>query len=617
MIGSNYSLIQFFVFSVVGILFFAISLLVGLLLYNIQLSNKTKAYFVNSFLGFFTLIALYSFVVVGIKTINVLSFTALVFLFFKNRTKFSWKDFDTKTILPLLYIFPIIYIIYGCYVLPKSIENDVRYYAKIAYALSEFKQENVYHFFNVQNAQLNGIMPYHYTELWLASLFNVLLGVKSIIALKYISYPFFISCISFGILGFVQKQKFLFFILFVLLSSFPFHLVSVFKTGFIVYTDFWLRPNFIIYYYCLTPIFFFVFEEKWELLFIISIITISTSVIAVPSVLGGLVTLSILLWYKKEISFKQIQYFNLLLFLALVFMAIMYKVFSPDINLFANHSFVQIFMSSISLWKAVIYIFMALCAETFFLLLLSFLLNKFSVNKTKNITLYIGSQIIVGIGAFQFLNQLDNSYQFSYFAYSATGFILIIMMLIFIDNISNTFSKFAIETIIGLICIYYFKPFLNFNSLNQNIEETNLLNNQINKKWIAQVNTYITQHPKAKGGFVLSKKDLVDVAPKSREYIVSQTGNFICYLTDNCNLQSLTCIDTLFFDKTEKNKKDFEKVEATIPLFPKYGNQCNVSAYLNNEFDYFICTENKIIEDTTNLSVIQNIQSKYKFVYKK
>jgi hypothetical protein len=157
MIGSSYSIIQLLSFSGIALMLFAISLLVGLLFYNVKLNNPIKTYFFNSFLGLFTIICLYSYIIVGFKTINLLSGIVLVYMCFNNNNRFKFDKIDFKELTPLLYIFPFVFILYGCYTLPPSIEQDVRFYSKLAYSLREFRQENFYHFYNEYNPLFNGI----------------------------------------------------------------------------------------------------------------------------------------------------------------------------------------------------------------------------------------------------------------------------------------------------------------------------------------------------------------------------------------------------------------------------------------------------------------------------
>src|SRR6185312_4345533 len=202
MIGSSYSIIQLLTLASIGLLLFIISLFLGLLFYNIKLNNTTKTYFLNSFLGVFTLVCLYSYIIVGFKTINLLSGLVLAYLCFKNGSRFKFDKLNVKELSPLLYIFLTVFILCGCYTLPLSIEYDVRYYSKIAYSLREFKQENFYHFYNQYNTLFNGTTPYHYFEMWLTSLITLPFSIKTVIALKYFTYPFLISSISFGVLGF-------------------------------------------------------------------------------------------------------------------------------------------------------------------------------------------------------------------------------------------------------------------------------------------------------------------------------------------------------------------------------------------------------------------------------
>lgn len=606
-------------FSGIALILFALSLLLGLFLFNVKLNNSIKTYFVNSLLGLFTIISLYSFVIVGIKTINLLSFIVLVYLFILNTEKFKIQKIEVSSLLPVLYIFPIVFFLYGSFSLPTSIENDVRYYAKIAYSLGEFKQENLYHFYNSYETGFNGLMPYHYTEMWLTSLFNILFNIKSIIAIKYITYPFLISCISFGVLGFVNNKRFLYFILFICLSLLPFHLVSVFGSGFTVYTSFWLRPNFIVYYFMLLPLFYFIIEKKWELLFLISIIASSTSVVLIPALFGSLFLLSVFLVYKKEITKKEFINLNFLLLVSVVIMAILFIVFAPALNLLANQSFVQIIKESLSVWKAVIYSIVTISIECGFLVFVAFVLNKYLVKKEAfNLILCIVLlQIIIGVVFFQMLNQLDNSYQFPYVAFSAGGFILIIAIILAVDNLKNSYLKYAFFLLLISIGFYSSQKSFDFKSMSDSLENKNLLKNNVSPEWITNVKVYLKNHENAKGGFMLSKSDLKEISPKSRNCVTNQMGSFIAYITDNCNLPSLNCKDTLLSDKNNVNKKSFLKTESWIRIFPNYTAICDVNEYLKkNEFNYFICSK-KFANIDTSFVTIKDPESNYVFVYKK
>lgn len=619
MTGSSYSIVQLLTFSGISIILFFACLIIGLFLFNIELSDKTKSYFTNSFLGFFTIISCYSVFNVGLKTINLVPIIVLIGLFFRSKNRVIWKDFEYKKLLPVLYIFPVIFILYGCYILPNSIENDVRFYAKIAYSLGNLKQENVYHFYNDYNSGFNGVMPYHYTEMWLSSFFSLLFHVKSIIALKYLAYPFLISCITYGVSGFFKNNKFLGFCLFIGLSYFPFYLISVLNTGYLIYTDFWLRPNFIIYYYSLIPLFYLIYERKWTLLFLFGALISSISVIIIPCLFGGLLAISLWIYKKREATLKEIIKYNTILFFSIIVMAAIFLFFSPKINLFAKYSFIEIVINSISMWKAILFFLFALVLQGSTLIFISFLINRYSIkdNNFNIIYLFVFFQVCIGVSLFQILNQLDNSYQFPYYAYSASGLILIISIVRLILSFKNPYFKWGSASFILVISIYLMSIGFDFKSLTISLEEKNLAENNISKNWVDKVDNYFRNNRNAKGGFVLSKKDLTDFNPKSRNCVTKQMGSFICYITDNCNLPSLTCSETLLSDKTERNKNDFEKAESWMKTFPKFINECNVTEYLNKKsIDYFICTKDKIIADS-NFNVIEDSTTKYKLVYKR
>ena len=619
MTGSNYSIIQLLAFSGIGLVLFAISLLLGLFLYNVKSNNPLRTYFLNSFLGLFTLVCIYSFCIVGFKTINVVIFIVLIYLFAKAPNRFKIEKLDFKALFPVLYIFPLVIILYGCYSLPKSIENDVRYYAKIASGFTLFKQENLYHFYNSYDSGFNGVMPYHYNEMWLTSLFSSIFKTKSIVAIKYFTYPFLISLIAYGVIGLFNGKRFLFFLLFICLSLLPFHLVSVFGSGFTVYTDFWLRPNFIIYYYLLIPLFYFIQEKNWKQFYLFAIIACANSIVIVPCLFGAAFILSAGLLYKKEINRKEFLGLNSLLFTAGLIMGLIYSIFAPSINLLTGHSFIDVISESLHIWKAVIFTIITVSVECGILIFLAFLIYKYiiKVEKLKWIFFFILTMVFIGVLLFQALNQLDNSYQFPYFAFSASGFILIIMILFAVDKVNNGTAKIILSAFILCFCTYLSKGLFDIRSLAVSLENKNLMKNDISETWIKNAKLYFEKNPNAKGGFVLSKNDLLTLSPKSRNCLTLQMGSFISYFTDNCNLPSLTCADTLLSDENKKNKKLFSKAEAWVKAFPKYTHECDVNEYIRKgEFDFIICSNTKNDLDST-FFVIGDSESKYKLVGRK
>jgi len=621
MIGSNYSIIQLLTFSGIALLLFAISLLLGLLFYNIKLNNTIKTYFLNSFLGIFTIVCLYSYTIVGFKTINLLSGIVLAYLCFKNNSRFKFDKLNVKELAHILYIFPIVFILYGCYTLPLSIEYDVRYYSKIAYSFREFKQENFYHFYNQYNGFFYGTTPYHYFEMWLTSLITLPFSIKSIIALKYITYPFFISSISFGVLGLIKSNKFFWFLIFICLSMLPLYVISIFGSGFPVYTDFWIRPNFVSYYYILLPIFYFIIERKWVYLYLTVIIGCTVSVMIIPCLFGGVFLLSVVLVYKKAVMKKEFFSLNLLLLTTCLFIFSLFILFSPVINLVVNHPFKELLFQSLAIWKAVLHSIVTISIECSVLIIVAFLIGKYVIktDKLKNVIFFVLVQVILGVVLFQTLNKLDNSYQFPYFAYSASGFLFIISILLFLDYFQNKLAKLSMAGLIVITNLYTSYSSFNFLSLITNsLEERNLAQNSVSNDWIKNVTNYLNNNKKSKGGFVLSKVDLKDLGPKSRSCITLQSGSFISYLTDNCNLPNLTCKDTLLSDKNDENKEAFEKVEKWMEAFPMYTNECDINEYISNsKIDYFICSKNVLNIDTSLVNIISDKKSKYLFVSKK
>jgi hypothetical protein len=589
MTGSGSSLIQLLCFSLLGMGLTTVSLFVGIFLYNIRLGNPFRSFFLNSFLGLFTIICIYSFTRAGFKTVNDIAFLALVFVAYKNKDRFRYVRTDLKPLVHILYIFPVVFLLYGYYTLPGSIENDVRYYAKIAYSLQAFGQENLYHWYNTYDHELNGMMPYHYSELWLAALFNQFLGIKSVIALKYLAYPYFISNICVGMLGLIQKAGPLEFLLFIALTLLPFHIVSVFSTGYVVYTDFWLRPNFIMYYFGLLALFYLVMEKRWILLWMCAVVISTTSVIIIPCLFGGLFILSLALSYKKDIQLREFIFLNAVLLVTGMLMVALYLGFAPHVNLFGGQSLVNLLHASLAPWKAVVFITAALICECVLLILTAVLFNRFFIRLPSvwYVYLFALSQVIIGVVLFQSLNQLDNSYQFPYFAFAASGFVLIITIVLAVDR-SKRIAKPWITFSIVLLAMFYTRQDFHFRIL-QSLERTNLLESGLSDGMISASREYLKNGKS--GGFVLRTHDLNSFTPKARNCLTNQLGSFVAYISDNCNLPSLTCLDTLFEDKTTLNAKDFAKAANWYKVFPNYTKDCDPYSYLaRNEFDYFICT---------------------------
>jgi len=561
----------------------------------------SNAFFLGSFLGFFTLITIYSIVVTGFKTVNVIALPVLVYLFYSNSKKFELSSYNYKTLLHLLYIFPITYFIYGCFLLPTSIENDVRYYAKISFALAEFGQENVYHFYNKFDKGFWGIMPYHYTEMWLTSFFNVIFKVKSIIALKYMTYPFFISSLGYGVFGIVKRTSFFTFILFLGLSALPFFHISVFGSGFPVYTDFWIRPNFIIYYYVLLALFLLIIEKNWNLLFLFVIICGTASVIILPCLYGGLFIFSTVLMFRKDIKVQKFVFLNASLLLFFILLITLNGIFSPALSLYSGLSFPEIIAYSLSIWKAVVFSIVTIIIECGMLLLVGYLLNRYLVKEDalNFIYLFILIQVVIGVVLFQMLNQLDNAYQFPYFPFAATGFILILSIIMVLDSHSFVRLRTSLIALLIVFCCFTSYKNFNFSKFDMSLEDKNLFREKVSKDWVRNTRKYFEANPEALGGFVVTKADLKNFPPNTRNCLTYQWGSFLSYITDNCNLPDLTHTDTLLADKNETNAGLFTKAETWMNVFPKYTHRSSAISFLDEgELDYFISFKNLPIPDS-------------------
>lgn len=610
MIGLNNSICQIFIFSFTAIALFWISIILGFFLYNIEFSQRYKRIYLNGFLGLFTILTAFSLYSTDLKSINLVAVPLFAYLFLKNKSRFKMENFRLVEFLHSLYVFPIVFALYACFEYPDSIENDVRFYAKITYSLSHLGQENLYHFYNNYEAKFNGAMPYHYFELWLASILNFSTGTKSIIALRYFAYPFLISFFLYGLSSVFNNRKPLYFLLVLFLTLLPLYRISFIHTGFMVYTDFWLRPNFIPYYFCFLAIIFALEEKQWLLFGFTAALTMLTSVILIPSLFGGLILLFGILMFSKKIErLDALKGLTPGLFVLLA-MLIFYISFSPGINVSSDKSILTTLTSSLKIWKSVVFIFSILLFESLILLSIVLFLNQFIIkaNSFSILIFFCLTQLVVGLLVFQLLNQLDNSYQFAYFAFSSLGFVFIYAIALSISKLNSYLFLIAFSAIMIISFLTSSDMFAPIKP-HVTLEQNNLLRYGFSENWLKRVQKFLQDRPR--GSFYMPIYEQIKVNPKARHCLTNQQGSFLAYLTDNCNLPALTCPDFLFHDRAINNKSAFVKAEHWYGVFSRFNKNCNPLYYLKSkEVDYFITTDT-IFKSNGLLEVESDYMSSY------
>lgn len=579
----------------------------GTYLFNIQSANKSRASFYNLSLGVLLIIALYSIICTGFKTVNLCSLVFLAILAVNNYKHPNVVDLKFHCLTPFLYILPVTVILFSAYTFGENVNEDLKYYSKISYTLRELGQENFYHFYNIYDSKFNGMIPYHYTELWLASFFNFTTKSLAIFSLKNFSYPFLVSITSFGILSLTEKNKILIFLVLTGLSvvSLGNYIGIDSKNGWTIYTDFWMRPNLITYYFLLTLCFFALLDNNYKLFYIFISIGLTFSVVIMPALLASIVIFEIFNVCLKKRTYKESFQLLSFPFLSAILIALLYTIFASSANVSTTFKIKELIQSDLQNWKAIVYASVVLIAELSLLPILFWLINRYYI-KIKALQIFTSFTIILavcGVLLFQLLNKIDNAYQLAYFGYAAVGFLSICFFIILISK----FNSVIIPALAAIICACFGfsvnSEKFQFDVFGNSLSGAYLMRENVSATWIKEFKSYKNMFPNAKGGFVYSSLDRPS-NPKLRQDLTRQLGSYISYLTDDCNLPSLTCTDSLLTDLNAQNVNQFEKCKTWVALFPKYTNECNAEKYLQaGLFDFFICNQTTRVTDPSLRSI--------------
>jgi hypothetical protein len=144
-------------------------------IFNLTDSNEpenNERLFYSLLMGMLLTVTVYSIVLSGFKTINILILFAAVLCFRRKKYSVRGAAFSTLNkgkLLELLLIVSIFAIVFNY--LPESEykQRDSFFYLKIAEALNFTGQENVNNYYNLLSAQFHGVEAYHYFECWLGA----------------------------------------------------------------------------------------------------------------------------------------------------------------------------------------------------------------------------------------------------------------------------------------------------------------------------------------------------------------------------------------------------------------------------------------------------------------
>lgn len=585
----------------------------GAFIFRSDRGTETRNVFVNTLYTTLLLVSVYSIIVCKGITINFFLLLVLSYLIYENyRNKKVFIIPNFSVVLKLGAVIPVIVFIIGYYVFPDNIENDVRFYSKISYCLGTLGQENVHHFYNNEGAEFNGTYPYHYTELWLNSFFANILQMPNLITLKYVTYPFLISLVFVGFASFAHKNAVGIIASFAI-SVFPFFVLFNFKDiQYFIYSDFWLRPNFIMYYLGILALCIFIFEKNYKHILATSLIVLTFSITLVPGLLAGIITFWLILKYRKEFTWKQFMFYTLITGAFLMGIVLFYRVTKATVSLIPMLPLSELIKEDMRIIRAIIGISAILIIEALVIPILSYLSNRyiFKFNSVGEIIMLIVSSTIGSVLFFQFFNHIDNSYQFPYFSYCFATIFLIIYLLKILNTLSIRVQYIA-AFCLGLFSIYLLRTYhtVDLKNIGSSLSDINLMREGFSGKEIDEIKKNLKEN--SRGSFAINEDDLDNYGPKRRQSMVLQVGSYLSYLYDNSNQFSLTCKDILTYDKSESNKTMFEKLDGWLNVYPKYSTNCILAKQLElGDFNYLIVSNKYVLPDTLIKTPNKLIRSK-------
>ena len=591
---------EILLFGLLGFLIIFVMNIAGKIISAILACNNKNtffSFFLDSLTGIVCIVTIYALISTKGKTIN-LAFIFLFLAYYSNRffEKSKYRLYSKESIKNAIVSFwqkcgDKKYLIYLSYALiaslliafssillnhNTSIDNDIIFYTKIAENLGRTGLENIFHYYNNDYKDFNGTSPYHYFELWLSSLiFPFFKGIFSnIIILKYLIYTVLKTVLVLGLLSIVETIKKitlpdLLITVFLTFTSFLF-LTEIGSNSWILYGNFWLRPNLIMYFLFLIPALIYFNKKNYkEALFFLLCLPI-VSIATAPAIFSGLILILLLAVFFNAENKKVYYQMLLLTFLIIGFIFLFYFLtgVKADVLKTDNKNISELIIHNLDIWKAIIGTTISLAFRVIILLALPVLLVLlFAKNKKSNFQhnlLLVFFAIIItysGIIIFQLTTSIDNTYQFPYVGFALCYLINLYMICILIYSFEKGYKKVLFLAFLIPLSSLTFLDHMNFNMELRSLKEFNLKRFGVSNSFSEAIEHYIIENPSAKGGFMFSKRDIAIISVGQRHSLTYTLGNYISFLSSNTHLTSLTDPDILYLGLNE-SERHFSKVKS-------------------------------------------------------
>lgn len=517
--------------------------------YRVNFYINTSSVLLNIFFSnifmFLVLVFVYALYKASVHTEMILIIPILLFFYFTQRPKLQ-RTSIVRPLMPITVLLSLCTFFCFIYILPRSIEGDVTYYAKLAAYFKGASIENNFHYYNDLLKEDLGLVPYHYCELWFTSLVSMLTGFKSLLTLKFVVYPYLMSICFIGMAGLYEhltsKKASLFTLLILfflgLLTGITGQYLSIKCSGWDILLSMWYRPNFLLNYLIITPLILSLHNKDRNLLALSAILACLFSVTLIPAVLPAVYVFLAYEWLVKKEKFKTIVWPGVYIsvFVGLYFS--FYSLHQSDFNFIESKSITSIIFISFKIWKATLGTFLNMSIRCLIFVPLFYWLYKKGFLHLSVIIFFILISVL-SIGTFQLINQFDNSYQIPHFAFCVLGSLLMLSCVYGLSKL-NAGLQTVFVMLLFIVAVY--------TNQKQIIPLENIMDNRhffVSQKGLstefAEQTAAELEKLNLPCGFYLDSEQIKKTEMRYRTESTLQPIQEIAYYTDKSNM---VCVNT-------------------------------------------------------------------------
>lgn len=455
---------------------FYLCFFVGHVLSSLMKHNEGNSIFSKLALGIISIITIYAVLITKGKSIFSLGIILTAVYLLLSKMHLNTNEFirNFRKLNPQLYIgllIPLVFFVIQFSLFydftnleHKLINPDYAFYSRLAVFLREFGVENttISYFGNIPN----GVLPYHYAEIWFASFVGDLLGVHNQQALNLITYAVFYSVIYFGAIDLIRVVKnqlklpsntsdyFLgFLILFIGFWAF------LYPTNIqVLQMDVWVikltELNKLVFIYLLAiPILISIINKKFfQVSFLVSLLVIGYVSVA-PSVFLTIGLYFLSLYFLKHINFRKLLTLFLPLIITVLYFYFFYSFFGVKSNVtLESGEFLQQFYD-LKYYKTMVNVFGKMTIQIMivsFPIMLILILNRRKISSNYNpILIFVSLLVFMSLAIWAVLWKMHDSVQlYSNVSNPFINLLLFILIINIILKVSNIWRLVLISIIV-------------------------------------------------------------------------------------------------------------------------------------------------------------------------